>query len=66
MINAYVYSTLSTGFSAAVDVLLADVAKTSSCPEKDRWIILLMDEMHVKENLVFDKHTGMFERTTIL
>ena len=47
-----------TGFSASVDMLLADTAHISSCPEKDKWVILMMDEMHLKENLVFDKHTG--------
>ena len=39
--------------------MLADTANIMSCPEKDKWVILLMDEMHVKENLVFDKHTGI-------
>ena len=48
-----------TGFSALVDMSLAHSAAISSCTEKDKWIILIMDEMHIKENLVYDKHTGM-------
>lgn len=48
-----------TGFSALVDMSLAHSAAISSCLEKDKWIILIMDEMHIKENLVYDKHTGM-------
>ena len=28
------------------------------CKEREKYVILLLDEMHVKEELVYDKHTG--------
>ena len=34
------------------------VANINSCPERERYIILLMDEMHIKNDLVYDKYTG--------
>ena len=29
-----------------------------SYPEREKCVILLLDKMHLKEGLVFDKHTG--------
>ncbi len=49
------YVQAQTGFSDAVDKMLMDTAKMGSCPERDKYTLLLLDEMH---NLVFDKHTG--------
>ena len=39
-----------------MDNMLLSVAHPTT--DRDKWVFLLMDEMHVKENLVFDKHTG--------
>jgi len=33
-------------------------ADVLNCEEKDKHVILLMDEMHIKEDVVYDKHTG--------
>ena len=52
------YTTAFTGFSADVDKQLMEVANTSTCPERDMCVVLLMDEMHIKEDIVYDKHTG--------
>lgn len=30
----------------------------TTCPEWHKLVILLLDEIHIKENLVFDKHNG--------
>ena len=32
--------------------------KVNTCPEREKCTILLLDEMHVRADLVFDKHTG--------
>ena len=38
--------------------MLMKSAKVESCPEREKCVILLLDEMHICEDLVFDKHTG--------
>ena len=37
-----------------------DLAKFDSCPERDKYVIIIMDEMHVHEDIVYDKHTGIY------
>ena len=37
--------------------MLMKAAKVSSCPEREK-CTLLHDEMHIHEDLIFDKHTG--------
>ena len=46
------------GFSADVDVQLYSAAKLHQCEGREKYVILIIDEMHVKEDLVFDKHSG--------
>ena len=46
------------GFSAEVDHLLMQAANLASCQEWQRLVILLLDEMHIKEDLVYEKHSG--------
>ena len=41
-----------------VDEMLMDTAEVGSCPEREKCTLLLLDEMHIREDLVFDKHTG--------
>ena len=53
------YTKASCGFSVEVDRQLMDAASVDSCPERENYIIILMDEMHIKENLVYNKYTGM-------
>ena len=44
------------GFSAKVDQHIVNVAFLSS--ELNRYVILVLDEMHIKQDLVNDKHEG--------
>ena len=41
-----------------VDEQLMDIAKIRTCPEREKYVCILIDEMHIKANLVYDKHTG--------
>ena len=52
------YVEAHTGFSDAVDRMLMNTAKVGSCSEREKCVLLLLDEMHIREDLVFDKHTG--------
>ena len=45
-------------FMAEGDRQLIEAACVLTCPEYEKNVIIAMDEMHVKEDLVFDKHTG--------
>jgi len=44
------------GFSAEVDQNLVDVSFLSN--ELNKYVILVMDEVHIKHDLVYDKHEG--------
>ena len=46
------------GFSHDVDTQLLRAVNAESCPAWHKLVILLLDEMHIKEGLVYDKHTG--------
>ena len=35
-----------------------DSAKISECPERERYVTIIMDEMKIRKNLVYNKHTG--------
>ena len=48
------YTKASTGFLADVDWQLMDQADILNCKEKDKYVILLMDEMHIKKDVVYD------------
>ena len=52
------YVHAQTGFSDAVDNMLMDAAKVKSCPELEKCTLFILDEMHIREDMVFDKHTG--------
>ena len=45
------------GFSTEVDKQLM-LAMGESCQEYEKMVVLLMDEMYVKEDIVYNKHTG--------
>ena len=47
-----------TGFSDEVDQQLAEAAKITTCDEHEKLVVLLLDEMHIREDLIYDKHTG--------
>ena len=52
------YITTTTGFSREVDEELMKAAKIGAPHEWQRCVILILDEMHIRENLVYDKHSG--------
>ena len=52
------YANASPGFSKRVDDLLMEAAEVKTCPERNRCVLLLLDEMHVQEDFVYDKHEG--------
>ena len=55
----YTYFVSSTvGFSDDVDKQLMDVSELSKLQDFQRCIALIMDEMHIKEELVFHKNSG--------
>ena len=41
-----------------VDLQLIRAANILSCPEWHKFVILLIDEMYIREDLVYNKHTG--------
>ena len=43
-----------SGFSAEVDEHLSAAMKLASCEDHEKLVVLLLDEMHVRENLVFE------------
>ena len=47
-----------SGFSEKVDEQLMLASKMKSSPEWHRLVLLLIDEMYIKESLVYNKHTG--------
>lgn len=49
------YVDVKPGFSSEVDKLLIKASKVGSCPERDKCVLILLDEMHIREQLVFDK-----------
>ena len=48
----------SPGFSAEVDGQLMKAANIDSIEEWQKYVILLLDEMHIREDLVYEKNTG--------
>ena len=46
------------GFSSEVDTMLMRAAELSQSKELAQYVILLIDEMHIREDLVYDKHSG--------
>lgn len=46
------------GFSDEVDKMLIEVANLPTCEEYQKYIGILIDEMHIKEELVYSKNKG--------
>ena len=38
--------------------MLMEASEVKTCAERNKCVILLLDEMHVREDLVYDKHEG--------
>ena len=52
------YTDTQSGFSVDVDEMLIKALRANSCPEQQNCVLLLLDEMHIRQQLVFDKHSG--------
>lgn len=52
------YTEAKHGFSVTVDNQLRNMAKIDTCTEREKYVVLLMDEMHIRDDIVYDKHTG--------
>lgn len=50
------YIPAKIGFSTDVDQNLHDVAFLTN--ELNKYVVLIMDEVHIKNDLVYDKHQG--------
>ena len=48
----------SSGFSNDIDEMIVKEAKLAKCKEWEKHVVLIFDEMHIKEDLIFDKYTG--------
>ena len=47
-----------TGFNTKMDKQFVEAAKISDCEVYEKCVILLLDEMHIRKDLVFDEITG--------
>ena len=52
------YVKAAAGFSHEVDMMLFKAVKMEHCPEREKLVLLLLDEMHIREDIVYDKHSG--------
>lgn len=52
------YTDAKPGFSFTVDNQLQEMANLKKCAEREKYVLLLMDEMHIRDDIVYDKHTG--------
>ena len=52
------YVEAKCGFSVEIDSMLKSASKVDTCPGREKCAILLIDEMHIREDLVYDKHSG--------
>ena len=48
----------ATGYSDEVDEMLMKTAKIDELEDYQKCVLILMDEMHVKDGLVYNKHSG--------
>ena len=39
-------------------IIMCEAASIQTCPEREKYVVLVLDEMHIKEELVYDKQTG--------
>ncbi len=52
------YHTTTIGFSDDVDEQLMNAADVSNLKEYQKCVAVIMDEMHIREGLVYNKHSG--------
>ena len=46
------------GFSEDNDVMLMEAVQVDTCAERDKYVTILMDEMYMREDIVYEKHSG--------
>ena len=46
------------GFTVEMDHQLFQAMKLETCSAWQKLVVLLLDEMHIREDLVYDKHCG--------
>ena len=46
------------GFSLGVDLQLYSYGNVEKCEEYEKYMLLLMDEIHVRKDLVYDRSSG--------
>ena len=52
------FANATAGFSVDTDRQLLNAMEIEKCPEWKKCVVLLMDEMHIKADLVYDKFSG--------
>lgn len=52
------YVSALTGFSTDIDKQLALAVDDEPCSEMNKYTVLIINEMYIKEDLVYNKHTG--------
>ena len=52
------FASSTPGFSRDVDLQLLDLVKVQEPANLANYVSVIIDEMYIKEGLVFDKHTG--------
>ena len=52
------YAKAEAGFSTAVDKQLIEVSEVATCPSWKKCVVILMDEMHIREDLVYNKFSS--------
>lgn len=52
------YAKAEAGFSTAVDEQLIKASEVATCPAWKKCVLIIMDEMHIREDLVYNKFSG--------
>ena len=52
------YIKAKAGFSDEVDAMLFRDAKVETCLDREKCILLLFDEVHIREDIVYNQHSG--------
>ena len=60
------FASSTPGFSRDVDLQLLDLVKVQEPTDLANYVSVSIDEMYIKEDLVFDKHTGSLTEFTDL
>ena len=53
------YTSASIGFSSSINRQVMEAGRVSDCPERKKYVAIIMDDMKIRKDLVYNKHTGM-------